>query len=68
MKRTAAPLFGSNIGDGFSEVPAVAVKILSIVLALAIRLILGFRQDDGAVLSRALAVTQGICDANLNDV
>ena len=68
MKCTTAPFFGSDIGDGFSEVPAVAVKILSIVLALAIGLLLRFRQDDGSILSRALAVTMGIFDANLNDL
>jgi hypothetical protein len=68
MKCTAAPFFGSNIGDGFGEVPAVAVKVLSIVLALAIRLDLRFTQDDGPVLPRALAVTRCIFDTNLNDV
>ena len=68
MKRTVTPLFGSDIGDGFGEVPAVAVKVLSVVLALAIGLVLGFRQDDGTVLSRSLAVPLSIFDANLNDV
>ena len=68
MKCTAAPLFGSDIGDGLCEVPAVAVKVLSVVLALAIGLVLGFCQDDGSVLSRSLAVTVSIFDANLNDV
>jgi len=68
MKCTTAPFFGSDIGDGFGEVPAVAVKILSIVLALAIGLLLRFSQDDGSILSRALAVTLSIFDANLNDV
>jgi hypothetical protein len=29
---------------------------------------LGFRQDDGTILSRSLAVTLSIFDANLNDV
>ena len=68
MKCTATPLFGSDIGDGFGEVPAVTVKVLSIVLALAIGLILGFSQDDGSVLPRAFAVIVGIFDTNLNDV
>ena len=68
MKCTATPFFGSNIGDGFGEVPAVAVKVLGIVLALAIGVHLGFTQDDGSVLPRALAVTRCIFDANLNDV
>jgi hypothetical protein len=36
MKCTAAPFFGSDIGDGLRKVPAVAVKVLSVVLALAI--------------------------------
>ena len=35
MKRTATPFFGGDIGDGFGEVQAVAVKILGIVLAFA---------------------------------
>ena len=68
MKGTAAPFFGSDIGDGLRKVPAVAVKVLSVVLALAIGLVLGFRQDDGTVLSRSLAVSLSIFDANLNDV
>ena len=68
MKRTAAPFFRSDIGDSFGEVPAVAVKVLSVVLALAVGLLLRFGQDDGSILSRALAVTLGIFDANLNDV
>src|SRR5215472_4440928 len=68
MKGTAAPFFRSDIGDGFGEVPVVAVKILGIVLTLAIGLILGFSQNDGSVLSRARAVTLRILDPNLNDV
>jgi hypothetical protein len=68
MKRTAAPFFGSDIGDGLRKVPAVAAKVLSVVLALAIRLVLGFRQDNGTVPSRSLAVSLSIFDANLNHV
>jgi len=68
MKLPAAPLFGSDIGDGFGEVPAVAVKVLGVVLALAIGMILRFSQDDGPVLPRAFAVSVGIFDTNLNDV
>jgi hypothetical protein len=68
MQCTAAPFFGSDIGDGLRKVPAVAVKVLSVVLALAIGLVLGFCQDDGTVLSRSLAVPLSIFDANLNDV
>ena len=56
MKCPAAPFLGSNVGDGLGEVPAVAVKVLSVVLALAIGLVLGFREDGGTVLSRSLAV------------
>lgn len=68
MKCTAAPFFGRDIGDGLGKVPAVAVKVLSVVLALAIGLVLGFGQDDGTTLSRSLAVPLNIFDANLNDV
>ena len=68
MKCVAAPLFRSDIGDGFGEVPALPVKVLSIVLALAIGLILRLSQDDGSVLSRVLAVPLSILDANLNDL
>jgi hypothetical protein len=68
MKRPAAPFFGSNIGNGLGEIPAVAVKVLSIVLALAIGLVSGLSQDDGAVLSRPLAVTVGIFNANLHEL
>src|SRR5882724_11029079 len=68
MKRTVAPVLGSDIGDGFCKVPAVSVKVLSVVLALAIGLILRLSQDDGSILPRAFAVTVGIFDADLNDV
>ena len=68
MKFTTAPLLGSNISDSFGEVPEVAVKVPSVVLSLAIGMVLRFSQDDGTVSSRALAVTLGIFDANLNDV
>src|SRR5215475_6715121 len=66
MKLPATPFLRSDIGDGFGEVPAVTVKILSVVLAFAIRMILRFAQDGGAVLPRSLAVTLGIFNANLN--
>lgn len=66
MKCTVTPLFWSDIGDGFSEVPAVAVKVLSVVLALTIGLILRFSQYDGSVLPRAFAVIVGMFDTNLN--
>jgi hypothetical protein len=68
VKCTAAPFFGSDIGDGFGEVPTVAVKVLSVILALSVGLVLGFRKDDGAGVSRSFAVTRSIFDANLNDV
>ena|ERR1700758_1964511 len=68
MKLTVAPLFGGHIRDGFGEVPAMAIKILSIILAFAIRMIFRFRHDDGSVLPRAFAVTNGIFDSNLNDM
>ncbi len=68
MKCTAAPFFWSDVGDGLRKVPAVAEKVPSVVLALAIGLVLGLRQDDGTVLSRSLAVTLSIFDAHLNDV
>jgi hypothetical protein len=68
MKCTVTPLFGSDVGDGFGEIPEVAVKILSVVLALAIGVILRFSQDDGSILPRAFAVAVGIFDTNLNDV
>src|SRR5882762_11283660 len=66
MKLPATPFLGSDIGDGFGKVPAVTVKILSIVLAFAVGMILRLRQDDGAILSRSLAVHLGIFNANLN--
>ena len=66
MKLPATPLIRSDIGDGFGEVPAVTVKILSIVLALTIRMVLRLTQNDGAILPRSLAVPLGIFNANLN--
>ncbi len=66
MKCAAAPFFGSNVNDGFGEVPAVAVKILGIVLTFTVGMILGFSQDDGAVLPRPPTVSIGIFNADLN--
>lgn len=63
VKCAAAPLFRSDIGDGFREIPAMAVKVLSVVLALAIGLILRFSQDEGSVLPGAFAVTFSIFNA-----
>ena len=68
MKRTAAPFLRSDVGDSFGEVPAMATKILSVVLALAVGLALRLGQDDGSVLPRALAVRLGILDPDLNDM
>ncbi len=68
MKCTAAPFLGSDIGDGFGKAPAVAVKVLGVVLTLAVGLVFRFSQDDGTVPPRALAVARSIFDANLNDV
>src|ERR1051325_5344247 len=66
MKFTAAPFFRSDVGDGFREVPAVAVKILGIVLTLAVRMLFRFRQNEGTVLARSLAVAVRIFDTYLN--
>ena len=66
MKSTAAPFYRSDIGDGFGEVPAVAVEILSVVLALAVGMVLRLRQDDGAALAGTGAVSVGVFDADLN--
>ncbi len=66
MKLSATPFIGSNIGDGFGEVPAVTIKILDVVLAFAVGMILRFSQNSCTVLPCALAVTLGIFDANLN--
>jgi len=68
MKCTATPFFGSDIGNGFGEVSAVPIKVLSVVLPLPIGLFLGFTQDAGSVLPRPSTVSLGIFDANLNDV
>jgi hypothetical protein len=46
----------------------MSVKVLSIVLALAIGMVLGFSQNDGTTSPRALTVTLSIFNANLNDV
>src|SRR5438477_5106403 len=68
MKRTAAPFLGSDIFDRFGEVPAVPVKVLRVVLSLAVRVVLRFTQDEGAVLPRTLAMSLSILDANLHNV
>ena len=68
MECTVAPFFGSDIGNSLGEVPAMAVKVLSVVLALAVGVVGGFRKDDGTILSRSLTVGLRIFDANLNDV
>src|SRR5690242_18481520 len=66
MKLSAAPLFRSDVGDSFGEIPAVAMKILGVVLALAVGLVGGLAQNGDPVLACALAVTFRILDADLN--
>src|SRR6476660_3398201 len=68
MKRTAAPFFRSDVGDSLGEVPAVATKVLSIVLALAVGLVFRLGEDDGSILPRALTVTIGVLDPDLDDM
>ena len=68
MKRAAAPFLRSDVGDRFGEVPAMAKKVLSVVLAFAVGLVLRLGQDDGSVVPRALAVSFGILDPDLNDM
>jgi hypothetical protein len=63
-----APVFGAHVGDGLGEVPDVAEEVLGVVLALAIDVVLWFREDDGPVAASALAMADGVFDANLNDV
>jgi len=66
MKCATTPFFRGNVGDGFGEIPTVAIEILGIVLALAVRVVLRFRQNDGPILARALTMSIGIVDADLN--
>jgi len=67
MKCTAAPFFGATSvmvsvkSSGGRKSPARCIGARH-------RVGLGFRQDDGTVLARSLAVTLSIFDANLNDV
>ena len=66
VKLSPAPVFGSDIGDGFGKVPAVAVEVLSVVLALAIGMVFRFAQDSCAIVPSALAMAVGIKDADLH--
>jgi hypothetical protein len=66
MKLAVAPIFRSDVGDGFAEVPAVAVKVLRVVLALAVGVLFRLAQDNRAVLSRSLAVLLSIFNPNLD--
>ena len=66
MKLSAAPVFRGDVADGFGEIPAVAEKILGIVLALAVGLVFRVTQDGGAILSGARAVGVRVLDADLN--
>src|SRR5215813_9372008 len=66
MKLPTTPLFGSDVCEGFGEVPAMAVKVLSIVLALSIGVIFRFAQDDSPVVPRTFAMANGIFDTHLN--
>jgi hypothetical protein len=68
MTFTVAPFFGSDIGDGLSEIPTMTPDVLSIVLAFPVRLVFGFCQDDGSTLSGMLGVSLSIFDPNLNDM
>src|SRR5436305_15170073 len=66
MKFSTTPLLGTDVGDGFSEVPAVTVKILHVVLSPAARMILRLTKNNGAVLPRSLALSFGLFNATLN--
>ena len=66
MKLAVTPLFRSDIGDGFREVPVVSVKVLGIVLSFPIGMILRFAQDDSPVLPCACTVANSIFDTHLN--
>jgi hypothetical protein len=68
MKRTAAPFLWRDVGERLREVPAVAMEVLGVVLALAVGLIGRLGQDDRAVLPRTLAVTFGVLNPDLDDV
>src|SRR3954471_2828134 len=68
MKRAAAPFLRSDVGNRLGEVPAMAIKVLGIILALAVGMVLRLGQDEGAVLPCALAMPFGILDPNLDDV
>src|SRR4051812_42135945 len=68
MKRPATPFFRRDVRDRFGEVPAVATKVLRIVLALAIGVVCRLGEGDGSMLPRTLAVTLRILDADLNDM
>lgn len=68
MKLPATPLLRSHVRDCLGEIPMVSVKVAGIVLTLAIRLIYGFRQDHGPIPPCPLAVSDGVFDANLDDM
>lgn len=62
----AAPTLWFYVRDRLSKVPSMAMQVLSVVLTFTIRVIRRFRQDSGACLSRALAVTQRVLDTYLH--
>jgi len=66
MKLAAAPFFGGDISDSLGKIPSVTIKVLSIVLALAIRVVCGFAQDSRSILPRSLAVAVSIINSYLN--
>ena len=66
VEGVVAPFFGGDILDSFCEVPAVAVKVLNVILALAVGMLCGLCQDHGAILTRSLAMAFCIFDADLN--
>lgn len=64
VRRSACSRYLAN-GDQRRE---VLLHALSVVLALAVRVVLRLCEDDGSVLPRALAVPLGILDPDLNDM
>src|SRR5436190_16797792 len=66
MKLAAAPILRRDVGDGFGEVPAVSVKVLSVVLTLAVGMICWFAQNDRSILPRTLTVGLAVLNADLN--
>src|SRR4051794_1471810 len=68
LRRSATPVFGSDIGDRLAEGPAMTAEIFGDVLPFAVWEVAGGIEDSGAVCARLVVVGVDVFDAHHHGV